>query len=519
MPYRVRRLLHGDITYSAATEDETNILQKLTYVHLAAQFRSHLDGRRDQIATLVADHLGLSSSSFCQVAAINEWINGSFNLCIPVRLESSTSVVQSKRVLIRFPLPYKLGESKCPGNADEKLRCEAATYVWMMENCPDVPTPRLWSFGYYNGCCLTAVENNSTFTRCYFQLRARLLSLFGQPKPTPYISSPKKHNLGAGFLLMDYIEEAEGQMLSETWEEKRHDKHRREILFRDLSKIMLSVGRTSLPRIGSFTIDDHGIISLTNRPLTLELQQLENEDVQVGIPRDRTYTTTNAYVMDLLTCHRNRLISQLNAVNSSGDCMSQMSALIIMTAIAGQYFQRELCDGPFVLSLTDLHPSNIFVDKDWHVTRLIDLEWACVRPLEMQHPPYWLSGHAVDAIDVGTYNTSREEFLTALVQGQFNESCVTKGKDVDSIQYARTMQQGWENKNFWYSLALDSITGLHSIFYDHIQPRYDTSHVDDAKYYQIVSQYWDVNAKEFIVQKLEDKESYDKRLEYEFLIK
>jgi hypothetical protein len=30
--------------------------------------------------------------------------------------------------------------------------------------------------------------------------------------------------------------------------------------------------------------------------------------------------------------------------------------------------------GPFPLQLTDLHASNIFVDEDWNITCLIDLE-------------------------------------------------------------------------------------------------------------------------------------------------
>jgi hypothetical protein len=59
-------------------------------------------------------------------------------------------------------------------------------------------------------------------------------------------------------------------MLSESWENQYQDKNRRANLFKDLSRIMLSLGRVPLPRIGSFTINDEGILSLTNRPLTLQ---------------------------------------------------------------------------------------------------------------------------------------------------------------------------------------------------------------------------------------------------------
>jgi hypothetical protein len=60
-------------------------------------------------------------------------------------------------------------------------------------------------------------------------------------------------------------------MLSKFWEEKRQDKSRRTSLFRDLSRIILSLGRIPLARIGSFTLDNEGVLSLTNWPLTLQL--------------------------------------------------------------------------------------------------------------------------------------------------------------------------------------------------------------------------------------------------------
>jgi hypothetical protein len=48
-------------------------------------------------------------------------------------------------------LPYRIGEDCCPGNGDEKVRCEAGTYAWLQENCPTVPIPRLYGFGLSTG--------------------------------------------------------------------------------------------------------------------------------------------------------------------------------------------------------------------------------------------------------------------------------------------------------------------------------------------------------------------------------
>lgn len=49
--------------------------------------------------------------------------------------------------MIRFPLPYRVGELVCPGNSDEKINCEAATYAWIQENCPFSSKPQLYGFG------------------------------------------------------------------------------------------------------------------------------------------------------------------------------------------------------------------------------------------------------------------------------------------------------------------------------------------------------------------------------------
>jgi len=98
-------------------------------------------------------------------------------------------------------------------------------------------------------------------------------------------------------------------MLSKSWEEKRQDKSRRTNLFRDLSRIILSLGRIPLARIGSFTLDNTGVLSLSNRPLTLRLQILENRGISINMTRENTYTAVEPYILDLLAYHDSRLRS------------------------------------------------------------------------------------------------------------------------------------------------------------------------------------------------------------------
>jgi len=98
-----------------------------------------------------------------------------------------------------------------------------------------------------------------------------------------------------------------------------------------------------------------GILTLSNRPLTLRLHHLENEGVQTNINRDLIYSTTEAYLLNLLACHDNRIRYQPNSIRDEYDGRAQMAALTVMGAIYPYFVSRDLHHGPFVFSLTDLH--------------------------------------------------------------------------------------------------------------------------------------------------------------------
>lgn len=159
-------LLRGSITLDEALEQEEDVILDLSYPECRMEFFVFLYSHRNDIAAIVSDHLGLGRSIQCRVGEVKEWIHGSFNVCIPVYVEDWNKCSE-KRVLIRFPLPYKLGESTFPGNADEKLRCEAATFIWIQKHCPDIPLPRLWGFGFAGG---QTVCHETPFRFLYWRL-------------------------------------------------------------------------------------------------------------------------------------------------------------------------------------------------------------------------------------------------------------------------------------------------------------------------------------------------------------
>jgi hypothetical protein len=151
----------------------------------------------------------------------------------------------------------------------------------------------------------------------------------------PYVQHRIKDQfaLGTAYLLIEYVDPSRGKMLSETWEEGRHNIKLRTNLFHGLSRIMLALARIPLPKIGTFTLDEKGYLSLNNRPLTQEIQQLENEHIPVDMPQNTAYATVDSYVNDIRAFHESRLRHQRNAVNDVEDGFYQTSALMIMRSV------------------------------------------------------------------------------------------------------------------------------------------------------------------------------------------
>ena len=144
-----RALLRGEITYEDAKESDTNILHELGYRDQKIRFFTYLYRNHELIRSIITSHLGVTSREKCHLVDVEDWIHGNFNVCIQADILGSRGV--EKQVMIRFPLPYRIGEDPCPRNADEKVRCKAGTYTWLKENCPTMPIPRFYGYGLSNG--------------------------------------------------------------------------------------------------------------------------------------------------------------------------------------------------------------------------------------------------------------------------------------------------------------------------------------------------------------------------------
>ncbi|KAJ5515609.1 hypothetical protein N7527_007169 [Penicillium freii] len=298
---------------------------------------------------------------------------------------------------------------------------------------------------------------------------------------------------------MDYIGNSEVQMLSETWDEDRHEQVKRTNLFRGLSRMMLSLSQIPLPRIGSWTLNSNGALRLSNRPLTLRLHQLENGGIPTNISRSLTYSAADSYYLDLLSCHDSRIRYQPNSISNDDDGRAQIARLTITKRSYLIFLTKRL---------TDLHPSNIFVDSNWNVKFVIDLEWACSLPAETLHPPYWLTGCSVDELTgehLETFSEAYEEFV-----GVFEEEKQFSPINNDHSYRTNLMRNGWQIGNFWYFHALDSPKGLFNLFSQHICPLFGPSSQSKDDFARVVSNFWAPDVGKVLAAKLRDKEEYER---------
>lgn len=311
-------------------------------------------------------------------------------------------------------------------------------------------------------------------------------------------------------MLLERIGPNTGEILSDTWNEYRKEPVRRQNLFRDMARLMLSLARIPQPRKGSFEFHNNGTITLTNRPLSCSVIILENNGAPRTIPRNETYTSTEPFVADMLTFQDDFFLANPNAVSSMGDCLSQMAVKAMLRALSNHYIQRESRNGPFHLQLTDFHASNIFVDKDWNITSLIDHEWVCALPAEMLSVPYWLTGCAIDDIreeNLGEFETVHQEFLDI-----FEEEEV-KMAPTNPPAMTRIMHESWKSGAVWFWHCITSVNAAWSLFDDHISPRFLALSTDSE---EVLSQYWCEGSMVVARRKVAEREEYVQQLQVLF---
>ncbi|KAK3324800.1 hypothetical protein B0T19DRAFT_239295 [Cercophora scortea] len=494
-------------TFVSAADDEADFLLAIQHQRTAEGFRQQISRMTESITAVVRHHLHLRQDDGCVVLPPDLWIQGGFNLCVLIDVQSRSSS-ESRRVVFRCPMPHKLAEQQHPGTIDEKVSCEAAAYAWMQDYCADIRIPHLYAFGFADGSQFAHTSRRPWYIRLLHSLRRRMYRILGYPILSSYTRDIYTPAVATAYMLLEHIGPETGQMLSATWAQHRHDPRRRMRLFHGMARIMLSLARLPQPYIGSFRFNSSdGTITLTNRPLIATTMIFENSGTPRTIQPHQLYQSTDAFASDMLTLHDNYLLHYRHAVRDDEDARERMTIRTLLRAVMHHFVLPDRRNGPFLLQPTDLHQSNIFVDEDWNVTCLIDLEWICSLPVELLAVPYWLTDCSIDTIvdEYGPFDEARQAFLAAM------DEEIKTIPPAHNIPITRTMQDSWVSKTVWFWACIRGLNGWLFLFEDHIAPKFSANKhlISDLKQ---ASAFWMQDVDTLVKAKVEDEEQYQAEL-------
>ncbi|KND87469.1 hypothetical protein TOPH_07875 [Tolypocladium ophioglossoides CBS 100239] len=205
----------------------------------------------------------------------------------------------------------------------------------------------------------------------------------------------------------------------------------------------------------------------------------------------------------MIRLHDNRLLSNPSATDEEEDCRSQMAIRVLLWTMTHHFLQRERRNGPFGVQLTDIHPGNILVDKDWNITCIFDLGEMCALPLEMVSVPYWLTGRAISQLQgehLEEFDRVRQRIMQIL-----EEEEKSLGGSLSKI-----IHETWESQGVWFWYSLTSVDAAFWLIADHLCPKFQARLSLQVE--QPFSQFWCENADQVVRTKLEDYERYNNKL-------
>lgn len=531
---RVRLYNYRDITYEESLADEGNIIAQNQQYKDTIALKILLYENAAGLCQLVAAHLGLESAHV-QIDIPQNWRQGSFNLVLPILIYDQavekpiarnpadypdglpfTDASVIRRVVLRWPIPGCCGETYYPGALLEKMCSEVASYIWMQRHCPEVRTPQLYGFGFPTGQHYTQASLLPLYRRVVLYIQQAITSFLHLPVPSKYgIFQPPSlpSSIVPGYMILEYLGPEFGEVITSAIRRPetpaQGDDTRRRNLYHSLSRIMLSIGRIPQLKIGAFRFDPtDNTIALANRPVTCDAVMLENEGVPRILQPGVLYTSAQAYVDKLLEFQKARFQALANSVSSREDCESQMSVWVVFRAVA-DYFRNlhrgedeDSNNGPFRLCLTDFNAANFYIDKDWNITVMYDLEWIVALPLSMHEPPHWLTWKPLGQYagkHFDEFSAARDGFMEV-----FRAEEKAQSQGCDSTPISNAMDASWASGRYWFNTSLLSVNGLHLITQYRLRQVFGLEEPVGREYWRL----WAPNAEAVAQQKVRDRMAY-----------
>ena len=188
--------------------------------------------------------------------------------------------------------------------------------------------------------------------------------------------------------------------------------------YSQLVDIFAQLRQQEFPYAGSLMPDpDNPTIPLVGPLLSIQLNELQLENHTLSLQPARFASATD------FAFHQYRLLSEtynLPAYRLSREVaeLEVFGLEDLKTRLSG-YINDRL---PFVLTHTDLRPSNIIVDENLRIQGIIDWEWASTVPQQFFLPPTWLAALPPDRVSGIEYQIEYRWFRDALQAGT-SEPC------------------------------------------------------------------------------------------------
>ncbi|KAH7157863.1 hypothetical protein B0J13DRAFT_671592 [Dactylonectria estremocensis] len=427
---------------------------------------------RHNILAIVNHHLGSQGGLFTTVEPREDWGEGEFKLSFMVEGERTLKNAEGK-VFVQVFEPISNGEDAHPGAVEERMRVDIASWALFRKASPGIRTPQILGFGFPNGSQFTHVSQMSQEDiASYVRRREEMDPNDVDTLLTPFVADEcgNKMPVGCGYIIYEAIE-GPGKLLGDVWNTNQ-TMAQNKTLWSSLASLILNLARTPRTKIGSYSFNNDGTATLSNRPGYNTIFQLERDGGTPTMRRDKTYTSSTEFVEDVLRIQDDRVVKHPNAIASERHCREQMSFRTILHGLIHHLIHAESCDGVFVPQIIDFDLDHFMVDEDWNIICVLDVGSIAVLPIEMVHEPEWLTGVLVD-VGENTFSAriARPGFIHLVRQRQRELGVEIRGP-AGTIQLADVMREVWDTKAYWFFLTLMTAYDMSDIAGPELLPRF-----------------------------------------------
>lgn len=256
------------------------------------------------------------------------------------------------------------------------------------------------------------------------------------------------------YIIMDYVEGTELWTLLRQLQIE-HKEAEVDLVYEQIADYMLQISRLHFSAIGSINKDTLGAWTVTDRPLTTNMNNLASvaTDYPVDQLPNAAFTNTQAFLHYRAGEHSVHLQVQRNLAHSRQDAEECFIARHKFKQLIEQYYPpSEADDGPFIPYCHDFCPKNMlarYEERSLKIAAVLDFEFTNTMPAQFAYdPPWWLAmvspGLMLEQFTMqdfeALYVPRLEQFLQAMAKIEAKQK---GGHQQETVSLAARMRDSW----------------------------------------------------------------------------